>query len=65
MRPLLVVVGPPMIDALLSILYVQKPKLVQALLTELAVERFNICIVRRFSRSPEIQFHFIEVSPPV
>ena len=65
MRPLLVVVGPPMIDALLGIFYVQKPMLVQALLTKPTVERFNIRIVRRFSRSAEIQFHFIEVSPPV
>ena len=41
----------------------QEPVLVQALVTKLPIERLDHRIVRRLSRSAEVELHTVEVGP--
>src|SRR5262249_56004223 len=61
----LVVIDPPRLDPRARIVAVEKPVLVEALVTELAVERFDEGIVDRFTGSDEMQLNAILVRPRV
>src|SRR5215468_206446 len=61
----LVVIDPPRLDPRARIVEVEKPVLVEALVTELAVERFDEGIVDRFTGSDEMQLNAILGRPRV
>ena len=63
--PLLVIVAVPSLDLLCSILQAQKPVLIQALLSEAAVKRFDEGIIRGLAGAGEVQDYAMSVSPQV
>jgi len=65
MGPHPVVIEPPVFDGFPRIVQGQEPVLVQALLTEFAVERFNIAVLHGPARGDEVQRHLILIRPLV
>jgi len=61
--PLPIIVLPPSLDLLLSILQRKKPALVQIFLAQPPVEGFYECVVRGLSQPGEVQLHSIQVGP--
>ena len=65
MGTLFVVVLSPLVNPLLGICHAEEPVLVQTLLPEAAIERFDVCILCGLSWAAEVKLHVVEVSPPV
>ncbi len=65
MRPLLVVVLPPLLDPGPCISRGQEPRGVQALRPQARIERLDKGVVRRFARSGEIDLHLVQVRPVI
>ncbi len=62
---MLVVILSPNLDHLLGVFERQEPVLVQALLAELPVERFDERVIRGSSWPAEVKFDAVEVGPPI
>lgn len=62
-RPLFIIFSAPGLNHDLRLLYGQKPVLVQALISKLAVEAFNKCVLDRLPRLDEVQPHPVLTGP--
>src|SRR5574343_462369 len=65
MRPMLVVVSAPSSDQDTSLGQARKPMVVQALISESAVEAFDERILRRFACLDQLELHAVLVGPLV
>jgi hypothetical protein len=63
--PVLVIIDPPCLDDLSDLVKAHEPILVQAFITELAVEALHVAIIHRFAGSDELEFDPSSVSPGV
>jgi hypothetical protein len=64
-RPHLIVIDPPCLDALPRFLQSYKPELIQALIPKLAVEALDPPAVGRLAGTDEVQGHAVLVRPLV
>ncbi len=65
MRPLLIIISPPLFRLFPSILQTHKPVLVQTLEPESGIERLDISVVSRLTRPAEVELDVALVSPKV
>ena len=65
MRSLGVVFDPPCFDDAPRVRHGEEPVLVEALISEPAVEAFYVSVVHRFSGSDEVQPHAVLVCPGI
>ncbi len=63
MRPLGVVIDPPLFDGSPGVSQVGEPVFVQAFIPELSVKAFNKCILDRLTRFDEVQPDAVAISP--
>jgi len=61
--PIGVVLDPPVLDELLSLLEAHEVVLVQAFLPELPIEGFNITVLNGLAGPDEVELHIVAVSP--
>jgi len=65
MRTIVIVMFSPLVDPFLGILQAQEPMLVETLLPERPIKRFDERIICGLSRTAEVELNAVEVSSPV
>ena len=63
MRVFLVVINPPVFDDLARLADAREPVLVQTLISEPAIETFDVGVLGRLARIDEVQLHTVIIGP--